>query len=80
MLDKGRRRLHEGGGTVWNTLKGGGTEKRGRETKILKRGQPGPRGGYPKIGGWSPLANYDIKISEKIHNNDMVTSYIKSHI
>ena len=26
------------GGTVWNTLKEGGTEKRGGETKILKRG------------------------------------------
>ena len=25
------------GGTAWNTLKGVGTEKRGRETKILKR-------------------------------------------
>ena len=27
-----------GGGTVENTLKGGGTKKRGGETKILKRG------------------------------------------
>ena len=27
-----------GGGTVWNTLKEGGTEKRGGATKILKRG------------------------------------------
>ena len=27
-----------GGGTVWNTLKGGGTKKRGRETKIFKKG------------------------------------------
>ena len=26
------------GGTVQNTLEGGGTEKRGGETKILKRG------------------------------------------
>ena len=26
------------GRTVWNTLKGGGTEKRGGETKILKGG------------------------------------------
>ena len=25
-------------GTVWNTWEGGGTEKRGGETKILKRG------------------------------------------
>ena len=27
------------GGTVWNTLKGGGTEKRGGETKGQKVGQ-----------------------------------------
>ena len=27
------------GGTVWNTLKGGGTKKRGRETKIFKKGR-----------------------------------------
>ena len=30
------------GGTVGNTLKGGETEKRGRETKILKRGTGTP--------------------------------------
>ena len=31
------------------TLTGGGTEKRGRETKILKRGgQAGPKGGCLK--------------------------------
>ena len=37
------------GGTVQNTLKGGGTEKRGGETKILKRrGQAGSRGGCLK--------------------------------
>ena len=36
------------GGTVCNTLKGGGTEKRGGDTKILKRGrQAGSRGGVP---------------------------------
>ena len=29
------------GGTVQNTLQGGETEKRGGETKILKRGQAG---------------------------------------
>ena len=32
-------------GTVWNTLEGGRTEKKGGETKILKRGQAGSRGG-----------------------------------
>ena len=37
------------GGTVCNTLKGGGTEKRGGDTKILKRGrQAGSRGGCLK--------------------------------
>ena len=37
-LDLGRRGLHEGGGTVQNTLKGGGTEKRGGETKNVTKG------------------------------------------
>ena len=31
--------MREGGGTVENTLKEGGTEKRGGDTKILKRAQ-----------------------------------------
>ena len=33
------------GGTAWNTLKGGGTEKRGEETKIFKRGDKLGQGG-----------------------------------
>ena len=33
--------LCEGGGTVYNTLKEGGTEKMGGKTKVLKRGQAG---------------------------------------
>ena len=37
MLDYDRRGLHEGGGTCLEYLKGGGTEKRPGETKILKR-------------------------------------------
>ena len=38
------------GMTVWNTLKGGGTEKNEEETKILKTsGQSGSRGGCLKI-------------------------------
>ena len=38
--------------TVWNTLKGGGTEKRGGEAKILKKkGQAGSRDGYLKKRG-----------------------------
>ena len=56
------------GGTVLNTFKAGGTEKRGGETKILKReGKLGQgvvalksgwwrRGG----GGWKSLTNYDV--------------------
>ena len=52
MSDYGRKGFCEGGGTVWNTLKGGGTEKRGEETKILKRrGQSGSRGGSLKKEG-----------------------------
>ena len=46
-----------GRGTVWNTLKGGGTERRERETKKLKSGgQAGSRGGAIKKGkGLNPL-------------------------
>ena len=42
-------------------LKGGGTEKRGGETKILKMGEAGSRGGCLKKGGggWNSLWNYD---------------------
>ena len=47
------------GGTVWNTLKEGGTEKRGGEAKILKKkGQAGSREGCLKKGAggvWNPL-------------------------
>ena len=54
-------------GTVSNTQKGGGTEKRGRERKILKRsGQAGSRGGcLKKWGGWNPLTNYDESRNNK---------------
>ena len=47
------RGLHEGGGTVWNTLKESGKEKRGGKTKILERGggQAGSKGGCLKKGG-----------------------------
>ena len=41
-----------GGCCLKYTLKGGGTEKRGRDTKILKiGGQAGSRGGCLKKGG-----------------------------
>ena len=35
-------------------------EKRGRETKILKRGQAGPRGVCLKKGGLEPPTSYAI--------------------
>ena len=41
--------LHEGGGNCVKYLKGGGIEKRGGETKILKRG-----GGASWVKGWVP--------------------------
>ena len=51
-------------GAVWITLKGGGTEKRGGETKVLKRvGKLGEGVGDLKgRGPGTPLhANYDSK-------------------
>ena len=50
--------MHEGGGNCIKYLKRGGTEKRARDTKILKRGKAGSRGGCLKKGGWNPLTNY----------------------
>ena len=43
------------GGNVWNTLKGGGTEKRGGETEISKKGQAGSRMGSLKRGAGTSL-------------------------
>ena len=44
------------GGTVYNNLKGGGgTEKRGEKTQILKRAGKLNQGvGALKKGGWNP--------------------------
>ena len=39
------------GATVWNTLKGGGTEKSGGETNILKRDDKLGMGALKKGGG-----------------------------
>ena len=48
--------MREGGENCQNTLKGGGTKKRGEETKILKRGQAGSKGGcLKKRGAGTPL-------------------------
>ena len=49
------------GGTVWNILKEGGTEKTGGEAKILKRkGQAGWRDGCLKNGARSLEPPYEI--------------------
>ena len=46
-------------GTVEDTLKGGETEKRERDRKILKRGDKLGQGiGALKRRGWNPLTNY----------------------
>ena len=44
------------GGTVYNSLEGGGTEKRGGDTKNFKKGgQVGSRGGcLKKVGAGTP--------------------------
>ena len=52
-LGKERDCLREGGGTVWNTLKGGRIEKRGSETKSLKRMGGGERGAS-WVNRWVP--------------------------
>ena len=68
--------MHDGGGTVWNTLKVGGTEKRGGETKILKRGgQAGSRGGCLKKGAEGGLEPpYELwRLLQQIKN--VITSY-----
>ena len=46
-------------GTVWNSLKGGVTEKRGGGTKILKWGQTRSRGGCFKKWELESLYSYD---------------------
>ena len=51
--------LCEGGGDYLQYLKGGGTEKRGGETDILKRGKLGQGVGALKRGNWNPLTNCD---------------------
>ena len=75
------------GGTVWNTLKAGGTEKSGEETKILKNsGQAGSSVGCLKkearAAGTSLRTKSDLpqlvyeeiysKFSFKIHSSFLV--------
>ena len=47
--------LREGGGNCLKYRKGAGTETRGEDTKILKRGQAGSRGGCLKKEARTPL-------------------------
>ena len=47
-----------GGGTVWNTLKGGGIAKSG--TKDFKRGQTGSRGWCLKKGAGTSLKTMQV--------------------
>ena len=60
------------GGIVWNTLKrgGGGTEKRGGETKILKtRLQLGQGMGALKKGPETPLNLPKTDDNDRTHKN-----------
>ena len=54
-----------GGGTVWNTLKGGETKKRAGETKNLKEGgQAESRGDFLKKGeAGTPYSHQLLKYS-----------------
>ena len=49
-----------GWGELSKVPKGGGTEKRGGKTKILKKGGKLGQGvGTLRNGGWNSLTNYD---------------------
>ena len=51
-------------GNCLKYLKRGGTEKRGGDTKFLKRrAQAGLRGGCLKKRDWKPLTNYGLQMS-----------------
>ena len=57
--------MHEGGGTVWNTSKGGGTEKREGKTKILKKeGKLGQGVGALKGGLEPPYEVYLLSMKD----------------
>ena len=70
----------EGRGDCLKYLKGGGMEKRGRETKILKRGgQAGPRGGCLKRGGGGGAGTPLRTITWEISNITWEISFFKNH-
>ena len=56
--------MSEGGGTVWNTLKGSRTEKKGGGNRFLKGGCKLGQGVGALKGGVNPLTNYAAKIGK----------------
>ena len=70
------------GGTVWNTLKGGGTEKSGEETKTLKRSeQAGSRDGCLKKEGTEAGTPLQIKadLPQLVYEEICLKFYFKIH-
>ena len=69
-----------GGGTIWNILKGSGTEKRGGETIILKMVWAGSGGGCLKRGGgWNRTMSKLIQATVNIgslNSQDMISFVI----
>ena len=57
------------GVTVYNTLKAGGTEKRGEKTKVFNRGggKLGQGVGALKMGRWNPFMNHGRHFSGRWH-------------
>ena len=55
-VELGQEGCRRVGGTLWNALKMGGTEKMGRE----KREQLGQGVGALKMGDWNPFRNYGL--------------------
>ena len=50
--------MHEGEKPIYNTLKGGGIEKRGGETDFTREGKLGQGLDDLKGGYWNPLMKY----------------------
>ena len=52
---------------------GGGTEKRGGQTKIFKRGQAGSRGALKRERGWNLLTNYVNNKRKNIKEREIIS-------
>ena len=80
LVGLGQEGLHEGGGTILNTLKGGGTEKRREETKVLKSGSNLGQGvGTLKDGAGTPLrTNYVYTSKSCLWPQEEVCSLVRS--